>query len=67
MIKTEYVIQYKPKGEQYKHCRYKDFEDTLYWEDEIDEALEHLNSESPDYVFRKHKVGTMICRTLKAV
>ena len=65
MIRDVYTIQYKLKGKHHKHDKYKDFDDLLYFNDEADALLEHIN-ESGDYIFRKHKVGSIDCEQLTA-
>ena len=65
MFKDIYTIQYKLKGERHKHDKYKDFDDLLYFNDEADMLLEHIN-ENDDYIFRKHKVGSMDYEQLMA-
>ena len=62
MIRREYVIQYRNKGEQ----RYKALSDTIYLDDEVDLEVERLSASDPSRDYRKYYIGFSTYITLAA-
>lgn len=62
MIRREYTIEYRNKGEH----KYKSLSDTIYLDDEIDQEIERLQTSDPTRDYRKNYIGSSSYVTLSA-